>query len=183
MLLSNDLQLRTRSVSTTQNHRDNLVTASGTTPSPSTIPPNHGIQQPIQFGCLYTYARNPNLGQPELQQHDATPTAIQSPVTDSFVWKSYGDTLRGPPLHTSNPSTRGTSNPVHKGDYFSVTMDEEIDKERFEKLRDSLIGLQQKGSKPITLDNLKGQLQAIWRCQSPWELVPLEKRLFECPVW
>ncbi|KAL8473809.1 hypothetical protein ACS0TY_030604 [Phlomoides rotata] len=64
---------------------------------------------------------------------------------------------------------------VRKGMYLTVTVDENLYKERVSELRDSLIGriIHIRGDKPLNRDTLVKRLGDVWGIRTPWSMTPL----------
>lgn len=86
-------------------------------------------------------------------------------------------TLCVPTNNISWVSDSYSLNPTRKGDYFSISVDDEMYMQRRKVCEDSIIGclVLSKGDRPWMFTNLQQHLHSVWNIQHSWRMVSLGK--------
>ncbi|KAL8472996.1 hypothetical protein ACS0TY_029999 [Phlomoides rotata] len=88
---------------------------------------------------------------------------------------SYADAVTNRNRENISNETIQAMKPVRKGQYLTVTVDENLYKGGVSELRDSLIGriIHVKGDKPLAHEALITHLGDHWNIRTPWNMIPI----------
>lgn len=153
---------------------------------------NTGISTP---SCTNSFQLEPSTVSPLLSSHlqdsriglNSTPDLNSMltfpPLTNRMVdgHAHNVNTERRPFVDAVRPLNRAQhSQPVQKGEFLSINIDDHIHQQGVRELQNTLIGrmLLKKGVKPMSTTDLKAFINNVWNIQGLWYLVPLGKGYF-----